>query len=145
MVKTGLKTRHFLSITDLTPAEIESLIADAIRMKSRGWLSLLRNKILAILFEKPSLRHRVSFEVAMRQLGGQTFYLSPAEVGLGTRESIPDVSRVLSRAVDGIAVRTFAQNNLELMAKYSRVPVINSLSDYEHPCQALADLVTIYE
>lgn len=132
-------------MTDLTPAELESLIADAIQMKSRGWLSILNNKILAILFEKPSLRHRVSFEVAMRQLGGQVFYLSPAEVGLGTRESIPDVARILSRAVDIIACRTFAQKNLEVLAEYSRVPVINSLSDHEHPCQTVADLLTIYE
>jgi ornithine carbamoyltransferase len=114
-------------------------------MKSRGWLSVMKNKILAILFEKPSLRTRISFEVAMRQLGGQTIYLSPAEVGLGTREAIPDVSRVLSRVVDGIVLRTFAQSNLETLAEYSRVSVINALSDSEHPCQALADLLTIYE
>jgi ornithine carbamoyltransferase len=139
------KTKHFLSVTDLTPDELQSLLKDAIKLKALGRLTLLKNKILAILFEKPSLRTRVSFEVAMRQLGGEAIYLSPAEVGLGTRESVPDVARVLSRMVDGIACRTFAQQNLELLAKYSRVPVINALSDYEHPCQALADLLTIYE
>ena len=100
---------------------------------------------MALLFEKPSLRTRVSFEVAMRQLGGQTIYLSPEEVGLGKRESIPDVARVLSRFVDVIVLRTFAQQNLEVLAEYSSVPVINALSDFEHPCQALADLLTIYE
>lgn len=145
MGKAGIKTKHLLSIADLTPDEVELLLADALKLKSRGWLSLLKNKTLAILFEKPSLRTRVSFEVAMRQLGGEAIYLSPAEVGLGTRESIPDVARVLSRMVDGIACRTFAQKNLDILAQYGSIPVINALSDYEHPCQALADLLTIYE
>ena len=145
MNKAGLKTRHFLSMNNLTPDEVRVLIDYAIELKSRGWISMLKNKTLAILFEKPSLRTRVSFEVAMHQLGGQTIYLSPEEVGLGKRESIPDVARVLSRYVDGIVLRTFAQHNLEVMAEYSSVPVINALSDYEHPCQALADLLTIYE
>jgi ornithine carbamoyltransferase len=145
MGKAGIKTKHLLSIADLTPDEVELLLADAVRLKSCGWLTLLVNKTLAILFEKPSLRTRVSFEVAMRQLGGEAIYLSPAEVGLGTRESVPDVARVLSRMVDGIACRTFAQQNLEVLAQYGRVPVINALSDHEHPCQALADLLTIYE
>ncbi|MDD5288637.1 MAG: ornithine carbamoyltransferase [Dehalococcoidales bacterium] len=145
MKKTGLKTSHLLSMADLTPGEVESLIKYAIELKSRGWLALLKNKTLAILFEKPSLRTRVSFEVAMRQLGGQPIYLSPEEVGLGKRESIPDVARVLSRYVDGIVLRTFAQHKLEVLAKYASVPVINALSDFEHPCQALADLLTIYE
>jgi ornithine carbamoyltransferase len=145
MDETGLKTRHLLSIADLAPVEIESLIKYAIELKSRGWLSLLRHKTLAILFEKPSLRTRVSFEVAIRQLGGEAIYLSPAEVALGKRESIPDVARALSRYVDGIVLRTFAHRNLEVLAEYSDVPVINALSDFEHPCQALADLLTVYE
>ena len=132
-------------MSDLAPDELQELLDYAIDLKSRGWISMLKNKTLAILFEKPSLRTRVSFEVAMRQLGGQTIYLSPEEVGLGKRESIPDVARVLSRFVDGIVLRTFAQHNLEVLAEYSSVPVINALSDYEHPCQALADLLTIYE
>jgi ornithine carbamoyltransferase len=114
-------------------------------MKARGWSSLLSEKVLALLFEKPSLRHRASFEVAMRQLGGQCIYLSPAEVGLGQREAVGDVARVLSGYTDCIAVRTFSQETLETFARYSRVPVINSLTDAEHPCQALADLLTIHE
>ena len=141
----GIKPKHFLTINDLTPNELQELLDSAIELKTRGWISLLKNKTLAILFEKPSLRTRVSFEVAMRQLGGQTIYLSPEEVGLGKRESIPDVARVLSRFVDVIVLRTFAQQNLEVLAEYSSVPVINALSDFEHPCQALADLLTIYE
>jgi ornithine carbamoyltransferase len=145
MGKIGVKPKHFLSINDLTPTELQELLDSAIELKSRGWISMLKNKTLAILFEKPSLRTRVSFEVAMHQLGGQTIYLSPEEVGLGKRESIPDVARVLSRFVDGIVLRTFAQHNLEVLAEYSSVPVMNALSDFEHPCQALADLLTIYE
>ena len=145
MPKMGIKPKHFLTICDLTPNDVQALIDSALELKTRGWISLLKNKTMAILFEKPSLRTRVSFEVAMRQLGGQTIYLSPEEVGLGKRESIPDVARVLSRFVDVIVLRTFAQKNLEVLAEYSSVPVINALSDFEHPCQALADLLTIYE
>ena len=140
-----LKGKDLLSISDLSTKDIRLLISDAVDMKAAGWLSSLSGKTLALLFEKPSLRTRVSFEVAMRQLGGQTIYLSPAEVGLGQRESVPDVARVLSRYVDAIAVRTFSHQTLEILASYSSVPVINALSDLEHPCQALADLFTIYE
>jgi ornithine carbamoyltransferase len=132
-------------MNDLTPNEVQAILDAAVELKTRGWISLLKNKTAALLFEKPSLRTRVSFEVAVRQLGGQTLYLSPEEVGLGERESIPDVARVLSRFVDVIILRTFAQHNLEVLAEYSAVPVINALSDFEHPCQALADLLTIYE
>jgi ornithine carbamoyltransferase len=139
-----LKTRHVLSVSDLTPGELESLLDDAARLKNR-WLTTLKNKTLALLFEKPSLRTRVSFEIAIRQLGGGTIYLSPAEVGLGKRESVADVAQVLGRMVDAIACRTFAQKNLVELAEYSGIPVINALSDYEHPCQALADLLTIKE
>jgi ornithine carbamoyltransferase len=138
------KLKHFLSVTDVTPSEIESLIEDAIKLKGK-WLTRAKNKTLALVFEKPSLRTRVSFEIAMRQLGGESLYLSPAEVGLGKRESIADVSRVLSRYVDCITVRTFAHSNLTEMAKYSSVPIINALSDLEHPCQAVADLLTVYK
>jgi ornithine carbamoyltransferase len=137
--------KDLLSVADLGGEDIRLLISDAIEMKARGWLSMLSGKTLAIMFEKPSLRTRVSFELAMRQLGGQTIYLSPSEVGLGERESIPDVARVLSRYVDAIAARTFSHHTLEVLASYSSVPVINALSDWEHPCQALADLLTIYE
>ncbi len=137
--------KDLLSVSDLSAEDISSLISRAVDMKAQGWLSLLDRKILAILFEKPSLRTRVSFEVAMRQLGGHTIYLSPAEVGLGERESVPDVARVLSRYVNVIAARTFSHQTLEVLAGYADVPVINALSDQEHPCQALADLLTIYE
>jgi ornithine carbamoyltransferase len=140
-----LQGKDLLSIVDLTSDDIRELISCAIDMKAEGWLSLLDRKALAIMFEKPSLRTRVSFELAMRQLGGHTIYLSPAEVGLGGRESVPDVARVLSRYVDVIAARTFSHHSLEILANYSAVPVINALTDLEHPCQALADLLTIYE
>ena len=140
-----MKGKDLLSISDLSSEDIRLLISDAVDMKAAGWLSSLSQKTLALLFEKPSLRTRVSFEVAMRQLGGQTIYLSPAEVGLGERESVSDVARVLSRYVDAIAARTFSHQALEILAGYSSVPVINALSDLEHPCQALADLFTIYE
>jgi ornithine carbamoyltransferase len=145
MPKMGIKPKHFLSINDITPNELQELLDSAIDLKTRGWIAPLKQKTMALVFEKPSLRTRVSFEVAMRQLGGQTIYLAPEEVGLGKRESIPDVARVLSRFVDVIVLRTFAQQNLEVLAEYSSVPVINALSDFEHPCQALADLLTIYE
>ncbi len=140
-----MKSKDLLSISDLSGEDIQLLISDAIDTKARGWSSLLEGKILALVFEKPSLRTRVSFEVAMRQLGGQAIYLSPAEVGLGERESVPDVARVLSRYADVIAARTFSHRTLETLASYSRVPVINALSDLEHPCQALADLLTVCE
>ena len=140
-----MKGKDLLSVSDLSSEDIRLLILDAIDLKAKGWLSLLDRKTLAIMFEKPSLRTRVSFEVAMQQLGGHTIYLSPAEVGLGKRESVPDAARVLSRYVDAIAARTFSHQTLEILATYSRVPVINALSDLEHPCQALADLLTIYE
>jgi len=140
-----LKGKDLLSISDLSSEDIRLLISDAVDMKTEGWSSSLSGKTLALLFDKPSLRTRVSFEVAMRQLGGHTIFLSPAEVGLGERESISDVARVLSRYVDAIVARTFSHQTLEILASYSSVPVINALSDLEHPCQALADLFTIYE
>ncbi|MCH7999130.1 MAG: ornithine carbamoyltransferase [Chloroflexi bacterium] len=116
-------------------------------MRSGGGDSrrLLAGKTLALLFEKPSLRTRVSFDVGMRQLGGDCIYVSPAEVGLGTREPVEDVARVMSRYVDCIAARTFAQETVEQLARWADVPVINALSESEHPCQALADLLTILE
>jgi ornithine carbamoyltransferase len=137
--------KDLLSIADLGVEDIRLLLSDAIDMKAQGWVSTLNGKTLAIMFQKPSLRTRVSFELAMRQLGGQTVYLSPAEVGLGERESVSDVARVLSRYVDAMAVRTFAHQTLEALASYASVPVINALSDREHPCQALADLLTVCE
>ena len=140
-----MKGKDLLSVSDLSSEDIRSLISNAVDMKAEGWLSSLSGKTLALMFEKPSLRTRVSFEIAMRRLGGQTIYLSPAEVGLGERESVSDAARVLSRYVDAIAARTFSHQTLEILASYSGVPVINALSDLEHPCQALADLLTIYE
>ncbi|MDD5082186.1 MAG: ornithine carbamoyltransferase [Dehalococcoidales bacterium] len=140
-----MKGKDLLSISDLTAQDVRSLMSETVGLKARGWTSLLSRKTLALLFEKPSLRTRVSFEMAMRQLGGQCLYLSPAEVGLGKREPIPDVARVLGRYVDAIAARTFSHHTLEVLADFSGIPVINALSDWEHPCQALADLFTIYE
>lgn len=140
-----MKGKDLLSVADLSSEDIQLLISNAIDMKAEGWTSSLSEKVLALMFEKPSLRTRVSFEVAMQQLGGRTIYLSPAEVGLGKRESVSDVARVLSCYVDAIAARTFSHQTLEILAEYSEVPVINALSDLEHPCQALADLLTIYE
>jgi ornithine carbamoyltransferase len=137
--------KNLLSIADLNRKEIEHLVEQAWRMKQEGALPLLAGRTLALLFEKPSLRTRVSFDIAMYQLGGCGIYLSPAEVGLGKREAVADVARVLSRYVDGIAARTFSQETLSILADYSSVPVINALSDLEHPCQALSDLLTVYE
>jgi ornithine carbamoyltransferase len=140
-----MKGKDLLSISDLTRDDIESFIDEAINAKAKGWMTTLEGKVLALLFEKPSIRTRVSMEMAIRQAGGQCIYLSPAEVGLGKRESVPDVARVLSRYVDCISARTFSHETVRVLADYSRVPVINALSDLEHPCQALADFLTIYE
>ncbi|MBE9501940.1 MAG: ornithine carbamoyltransferase [Dehalococcoidia bacterium] len=137
--------KNLLSIADLESGDIQGLIDSAIKLKQGGPKNLLEGKILALIFEKPSLRTRVSFDVAMKQLGGDAIYLSQAEVGLGQREPISDVARVLSRYVDGIVARTFAHSSVELLAKYASIPVINGLSDEEHPCQVLSDLLTIYE
>ena len=140
-----MQTKDFLSISDLSSTDINLLLADAVDLKARGWISALSERTLALIFEKPSLRTRVSFEIAMRQLGGQVLYLSPAEVGLGQRESISDVALVLGRYVDIIAARTFSHETLETLGRYAPIPVINALSDREHPCQALGDLLTIFE
>lgn len=138
------KTRHLLASYDLQAEEVDFLLKSASALKSNP-NRILEGKQLALLFEKPSLRTRVSFQVAMRYLGGETTYLAPQEVGLGEREAIKDVARVLSRYLDIIAVRTFAQEIVEEFAKFSSVPVINALTNEEHPCQALADLFTLYE
>ena len=140
-----MQSKDLLSVADLSSEDIRLLISNAIDMKAGGWRSLLSEKTLVLMFEKPSLRTRVSFEIAMRQLGGYSLYLSPDEVGLGKRESVSDVARVLSRYADAIVARTFSHQTLEVLSDYSDVPVINALSDLEHPCQALADLLTIYE
>ena len=140
-----MNSKDFLSIADLTKEEIQRLIYNAVDMKTEGWNTLLSEKVLVLLFEKPSLRTRVSFEVAMRQLGGHCLYLSPDEVRMGERESVPDTAQVLSRYASAIAARTFSHQTVETLASNADIPVINALSDLEHPCQALADLLTIYE
>ncbi len=143
--------RHFLSINDLTRDEAAYLLVEAARLKSelqnhpvrqREYLS---GKTLAMVFEKPSLRTRVSFDAGMNQLGGHAIYLSPQEIGLGTRESIADVARVLSRMCDGIMARVFKNETVHELSRWSQVPVINGLCDAEHPCQAMADLLTLKE
>ena len=141
--------KHFLSLADLTPEQLMGLLNLAVRLKKEwqagGNPPILENKTLGMLFTKPSLRTRVSFDMAMIHLGGQALYLSPNEVSLGQRESTADVARVLSRYVDVIMARVFGHRDVIELAQYSRVPVINGLSDYTHPCQGLADLLTIYE
>jgi ornithine carbamoyltransferase len=141
--------KHLLAIADLSVTELNQYLATAKKLKAewraRGNKPILKNKTLGMVFQKPSLRTRVSFDMAMLHLGGHALYLSPNEIGLGQRESIADVSRVLSRYVDGIMARVFAHAHVTELAKYSRVPVINGLSDHEHPCQALADVFTIVE
>jgi ornithine carbamoyltransferase len=141
--------RHFLEIAESTPAELEYLIRLAVQLKlewqSGGNRPALAGKVLAMVFQKPSLRTRVSFEVGMLHLGGHALYLSPTEIGLGQRESIADVARVLSGYAQGIMARVFDPDHVTELAKWSQVPVINGLSDRSHPCQALADMLTIYE
>ncbi len=140
---------HFLAIGDLTAAQFQRYLATARKLKAaakkRGARALLKNQTLGMIFQKPSLRTRVSFDIAMLELGGHALYLSPNEIGLGQRESVADVARVLSRYVNGLMARVFAHAHVEELARYSRVPVINGLSDWEHPCQALADALTIVE
>lgn len=148
-MKKSFRGKHFLDLADFSRDEILFILDSAEDLKKR-WLlgeepKVLHGKILVLLFEKPSLRTRVSFEVAARQLGGESFYLGPQEVGLGKREAIKDVAQVLSRMVDGIVVRTFAHENVLELARYSAVPVINGLSDLHHPCQVLGDLLTVKE
>ncbi|MGA9348980.1 MAG: ornithine carbamoyltransferase [Anaerolineae bacterium] len=141
--------KHLLSIADLSADEVWQVLSLAKALKEEwrkgGNEPILKGKTLGMIFQKPSLRTRVSFEMAMIHLGGQALYLSPDEIKLGVRESVPDVARVLSRYVDGIMARVFAHSHIQELAAYSRVPVINGLSDYSHPCQALTDLFTIWE
>ncbi len=141
----NLYGRDLLSISDLDAEELELVLSTALILKRDGYPRALEGQTLALLFEKPSLRTRVSFDVAMQQLGGHAVYLSQSEVGLGQREPVSDIARVLSRYVQGIVGRTYAQKTLTDLAEFASVPVINALSDEEHPCQALADLLTIRE
>lgn len=141
--------RDFLALADYSPDEIMELLDLAVALK-KEWQSggnppLLAGKSLAMVFQKPSLRTRVSFEMAMQHLGGHAFYLGPQEIGLGKRESIADVARVLSGYVDAIMARVFDHQHVVELARWASVPVINGLSDYNHPCQAMADGLTIYE
>lgn len=145
-----MKGRDLLSIRDLSAKEVWEIFRIAREMKSRSPEEELRSpmlpgKTLAMIFEKPSLRTRVTFEVGMNQLGGHAVYLAPQDIQMGKRETVPDVARNLSRWVDGIMARVFSHQTVVDLARYATVPVINGLSDLEHPCQALADVFTIYE
>ena len=141
--------KHFLSIADLTPDELKNLLDLATQLKTErqngGNKPVLRGKSLALVFQKPSLRTRVSFEMGMVHLGGYAFYLSPNEVKMGGRESVADVARVLSGYVDAVMARVFEHQHILDLAQYSSVPIINGLSDYNHPAQALADFFTVLE
>ena len=141
--------KDLLSVNDLSRERLQRLFTLAAELKQRWKRSRrgapLAGRSLALIFEKQSLRTRVTFEVGIVQLGGRAVYLSGQEIGLGTRESIPDVARNLSRWVDGIAARVYAHATVEALARYAAVPVINGLSDLEHPCQAVADYFTLWE
>jgi ornithine carbamoyltransferase len=141
--------RHVLKLLDLTTDEIQHLFTEATHLKAahrrRIYTPLLMGRVLALVFEKPSLRTRVSFQTAIAQLGGTSLFLAGNEVGLGSRESVPDVARTISQYADGVVLRTFAHQTIEDFALHSTCPVINGLSDLYHPCQALADVFTLYE
>ncbi len=141
--------QDFLAIADLTSEEIEALLNLAVELKKEHAEGMnkpiLKGKALAMVFQKPSLRTRVSFEMGMQHLGGHAIYIGPQEIGLGQRKSIADVARVLDGYVDGIMARVFAHEQVVELAKWADKPVINGLSDYNHPCQALSDALTIYE
>jgi ornithine carbamoyltransferase len=139
--------RDFISLKDLSVVELQKLLKSAFDIKANPakYAGSLKGKALALIFEKPSLRTRVSFDVGIHQLGGFSVYLSPSEINLGLRESIHDVAKTLDRMVQGIMVRTFAHENVLQMAEAASVPVINGLTDFSHPCQGLADYMTIVE
>jgi ornithine carbamoyltransferase len=137
--------QHFLKLSDIASGDIQPLIDRAIDLKSGTVSNALRGASVVLLFEKPSLRTKLSFSVVTAKLGGTPIYLSPEEVGLGTREPVADVAKVISRMADIAVVRTFAQSTIEEFANASTIPVINALTDAEHPCQALADVQTITE
>lgn len=139
--------KDFISVRDLTLKEMEEIfsLTDRLKKYPAKFSLVLKGKTLALIFQKPSNRTRVSFAVGMYQLGGYSIYLGPDEINLGVRESIKDVACTLSRYVDGIVLRTFEHKNIIEMAKYSTVPLINGLSDLLHPCQALSDVYTVRE
>ncbi|MCX5703495.1 MAG: ornithine carbamoyltransferase [Candidatus Omnitrophica bacterium] len=139
--------KDFISVKNLTSSEIEDIfsLTDKLKKDKAKFNKVLAGKTMALIFQKPSNRTRVSFEVGMYQLGGNAIYLSPGEINLGVRESIKDVAKTLSRYVDGIVLRTYEHKNDLELARYASIPVINGLSDFSHPCQALADVYTIKE
>ncbi|ROL59854.1 ornithine carbamoyltransferase [Bacteroidetes/Chlorobi group bacterium ChocPot_Mid] len=139
--------KDFLKILDFTTEEVLDTFKLAIDMKKNPskYSEALKGKTLALIFEKPSLRTRTSFDIGIQQLGGYSLYLSPAEINLGKRESVYDVSMVLDRMVQGIMIRTFGHDIVEDMSRFTRIPVINGLTDYTHPCQGMADYMTIKE
>ncbi|HET6822008.1 MAG TPA: ornithine carbamoyltransferase, partial [Anaerolineales bacterium] len=141
--------KHFLAISDLSSGEVQDLLDLSIRLKEeyfkKGNPPYFKGKVLAMIFQKPSLRTRVSFDMAMRHCGGDALYLSPNEIGLGKRESIADIARVLSGYVHALMARVFDHEHILQLAQWSEIPVINGLSDYNHPCQGLADALTIQE
>jgi ornithine carbamoyltransferase len=145
----SMKGRSLVSNADFTPEEIWQVWELAAELKRKQKAGephrILEGKQLAMIFQKPSLRTQVSFETGMSQLGGHALFLGPEHIALGKRESVPDVARVLGRMVDGIMARVFAHEHVQALAEYAGVPVINGLSDDEHPCQALTDLFTIYQ
>jgi ornithine carbamoyltransferase len=141
--------KHFLDLADWTSEDLWAMLMLAVELKQQwrteGNPPLLAGRALGMVFQKPSLRTRVSFEMGMQHLGGHALYLSPQEIGLGKRESIADIARVLGGYVDAIMARTFDHQHVIELARWSPVPVINGLTDYNHPCQIMADLLTIYE
>jgi ornithine carbamoyltransferase len=142
-----MNTTDFVSLRDLSPSEMGYLLALGRQIKARPsrYSDALEGKTLAMIFEKPSLRTRVSFDVGIHQLGGCSVYLAPGEINLGKRESIHDVAKTLERMVQGIMIRTFAHERVEELAFHADIPIINGLSDFSHPCQAMADFLTIWE
>ena len=146
-MESPLKGRHFLSVADFSTEEIARLLDTARRVKEHpaDYADRMKRKTLAMIFQKPSLRTRVSFEAGMTQMGGHAIYLAPSDVSMGTRETPEDTALVLSRFADAIMARVFGHDIVEELARHATVPVINGLSDFEHPCQILADLQTIVE
>ncbi|HXU13078.1 MAG TPA: ornithine carbamoyltransferase [Candidatus Binatia bacterium] len=142
-----MKSTDLISIHDLPREEIAEILDLAARIKRdpAAFSSALPNRTLAMIFEKPSLRTRVSFEAGMTQLGGHAIYLGPADISMGKRESVADIARTLSGMADGIMARTFSHEAIVDLARFADIPVINGLSDHSHPCQALADFLTVRE
>ncbi|MGZ9167120.1 MAG: ornithine carbamoyltransferase [Anaerolineales bacterium] len=140
---------HFLAISDLSSGEVQDLLDLAIKLKEeyfkKGNPPYFKGKVLGMIFQKPSLRTRISFDMAMRHCGGDALYLSPNEIGLGKRESIADIARVLSGYVHALMARVFDHEHVLQLAQWSDIPVVNGLSDYNHPCQGMADALTIQE